>query len=144
MSAFSDRELCVAVAIFKDIHDLLGRLCSNKVLDRASCDELLQWFTVELPAAGTEKIAVVKPSEDFLNFCAALFAVCGNEDAIQRAALAKSADRVGLGALEKPPGEFRIKLHEEWEGLLTQKVQLLSGEASKRRDAAQEEMEVPA
>ncbi len=141
MSAFSNRDLCVAVAIFKDIHDLLGRLCSEKVLDRASCNELLQWFTVELPAAGTNKIAVVKPSENLINFCAALFAACGNKDAIQRAALAKSADSVSLGAVEKVPGEFRIELHEEWEGLLTDKTQLLSGEASRAANAAQERME---
>ena len=144
MSAFSGRELCVAVAIFEDFHDLFGRLCSAKVLDRASCNELLQWFTVELPAAGTKKIAVVKPSEDFINFCATLFAACGNKDAIQRAALAESADRVGLGVLKKPPGEFRIELHEEWDGLLTDKAQLLSGKASRGNNGEQAGMEVPA
>lgn len=141
MSAFSGRELCVAAAVLQDIRDLLGRICKANVLDRASCNELLQWFTVELPAAGTNKIAVVKPSENLINFCAALFAACGNKDAIQRAALAKSADSVSLGAVEKVPGEFRIELHNEWEELLTNKAQLLSGEASRAANKAQAEME---
>ena len=107
----SPRELCIAVGILSDINDLVRRLCSNEALDRVFYEELIQWFSVELPSAGTDKFAIVKPSQRIEDFCSAILASCGDRNLIERAARSKCADGLGLGGIQELPGEWRIEIH---------------------------------
>ena len=108
----SGKELGIAAGILKDINDLVSRLRSEKILNRSLFDELIQWFTVELPAAGADKIAVVKPSERLIAFCAACFAACSDQNRIKWSAISQCTDSVGLGGIEEPFSEIRIECHD--------------------------------
>jgi hypothetical protein len=113
----SGKDLCIAFGILKDIDDLVRRLRSEKILNRSLLYELIQWFTVELPSAGADKVAVVKPSNRLLNFCAAVLASCSDDGRIHRSTFTQCTDSIGLGGIEEPFSEISIECHDELIGL---------------------------
>ena len=109
----SSRELCIAIGILADLNDLVRRLGSGAVLDRAGYEDLIQWFTVEFPSAGTDKFAIVKPAQRVDDFCSAVLASCGERDAVERAVRAKSSDGIGFGGIQEELREWRIECHSD-------------------------------
>ena len=109
----SSRELCIAIGILADLNDLVRRLGSGEVLDRAFYEDLIQWFTVEFPSAGTDKFAIVKPAQRVDDFCSAVLASCGERDAVERAVRAKSSDGIGFGGIQEELREWRIECHSD-------------------------------
>jgi len=109
----SSRELCIAIGILADLNDLVRRLGSGEVLDRSFYEDLIQWFTVEFPSAGTDKFAIVKPAQRVDDFCSAVLASCGERDAVERAIRAKSSDGIGFGGIQEELREWRIECHSD-------------------------------